>query len=85
MKMLRFRVVNECDDEKQGLTVPITKLMTGYETIFASLHPFEATVAKLTLAARVKRGKRELQVRWSTLQFALLWVCMRRVVAYQCF
>jgi nucleolar GTP-binding protein len=43
-----------------GLTKPITEMLNAYRILFKSLHPFEATVAELTLAARMKAGSRHI-------------------------
>ena len=48
------------DTLMKGLTVPITAALDAYRNIFRSLHPFEATVAELTIASRVKGGARHV-------------------------
>lgn len=48
------------DTLMKGLTVPITAALDAYRNIFRSLHPFEATVAELTIASRVKAGARHV-------------------------
>lgn len=40
----------------KGLTVPLTDLLLSYKKTLKSLHPFEATVANLTVIARQKQG-----------------------------
>jgi nucleolar GTP-binding protein len=40
----------------KGLTIPLTKVLLAYKKTFKELHPFEATVAELTIAARIKLG-----------------------------
>jgi len=45
----------------QGLTIPITKSINAYKETYQQLHPFEATVAELTIASRVKVGQPHLK------------------------
>lgn len=45
----------------KALTVPITKTLDLYRGTFRQLHPFEATVADLTVVARIKAGHPHLQ------------------------
>lgn len=40
----------------KGLTIPLTKVLLAYKKTFKELHPFESTVAELTIAARIKLG-----------------------------
>lgn len=42
------------------LTVPITTALSTYKSVFKDLHPFEATVADLTMVARIKCGYPDL-------------------------
>ncbi|CAM9188894.1 unnamed protein product [Ectocarpus fasciculatus] len=44
------------DTLMKGLTVPLTDVLTSYRLTMKSLHPFEATVANLTVIARQKKG-----------------------------
>lgn len=44
----------------KGLTVPISNILDSYKKTFRELHPYEATVADLTVAARVKAGNPDL-------------------------
>ena len=48
----------------KGLTKPISELLSSYRKTFKILHPFEATVADLTVIARVKRGRPDLKVQY---------------------
>ena len=48
------------DSLMKALTVPITESVTAYEEILKKLHPFEQTVAELTITARVKKGYNSL-------------------------
>eukprot|EP01039_Chlorochromonas_danica_P003145 gene3145-3444_t len=45
----------------KGLTVPLTEVLNLYKRNFMDLHPFERTVAKLTIASRVKAGHPDLE------------------------
>eukprot|EP01041_Mallomonas_annulata_P004631 gene4631-9192_t len=45
----------------KGLTVPITKVLDSYKDTYRTLHPFEATVAELTIVSRTKVGHPHLQ------------------------
>lgn len=53
----------QMDALMKGLTVPITNILQLYQKNFKDLHPYEATVANLTLVARSKAGNPDLQVR----------------------
>lgn len=44
------------------LTVPITNSLYAYRHLLKNLHPYEATVAKLTFMSREKAGKPSLNV-----------------------
>lgn len=44
------------DELMKQLTVPITEILSIYKALFRQLHPFEATVAELTVVSRVKAG-----------------------------
>lgn len=44
----------------KALTVPISELLTLYTSTLKTLHPFEATVADLTVTAREKKGHQSL-------------------------
>jgi len=50
------------DTLMKALTVPITESVTAYEEILKKLHPFEQTVAELTITARVKKGYSSLDI-----------------------
>lgn len=50
------------DTLMKALTIPLTKSLDAYKTTLRSLHPYEATVANLTVVARTKRGEPDLQV-----------------------
>jgi nucleolar GTP-binding protein len=52
----------------KGLTIPITNILDSYKQTFRELHPFEATVADLTIAARVKAGHSDLESILSSLK-----------------
>mmetsp|Transcript_19598 Transcript_19598/g.28195 ORF Transcript_19598/g.28195 Transcript_19598/m.28195 type:complete len:419 (+) Transcript_19598:75-1331(+) len=53
--------VHSIDQLTVGLTAPLTHILKSYKKCFANLHPFEAAVAELTIASRVKRGSRTLK------------------------
>ena len=44
------------DELMKQLTVPISETLSIYKSLFRQLHPFEATVAELTVVARIKAG-----------------------------
>lgn len=44
------------DKLMKSLTVPITVILNAYKKTLRELHPYEATVAELTIIARVKKG-----------------------------
>jgi hypothetical protein len=44
------------DTLMKALTVPLTDSLKSYKQMFRSLHPYEETVANLTVTARVKKG-----------------------------
>jgi nucleolar GTP-binding protein len=44
----------------KGLTVPLTEILNTYKSTMRSLHPYEATVAELTITAREKTGNKHL-------------------------
>ena len=48
------------DSLMKGLTVPLTNILKSYKYTMNNLHPYEKTVADLTLIARVKAGEPEL-------------------------
>jgi len=48
------------DTLMKALTVPISELLTLYTSTLKTLHPFEATVADLTVTAREKKGHQSL-------------------------
>eukprot|EP00596_Hydrurales_sp_CCMP1899_P005323 CAMPEP_0119043496 /NCGR_PEP_ID=MMETSP1177-20130426/22762_1 /TAXON_ID=2985 /ORGANISM="Ochromonas sp, Strain CCMP1899" /LENGTH=421 /DNA_ID=CAMNT_0007011733 /DNA_START=130 /DNA_END=1395 /DNA_ORIENTATION=- len=52
----------------KGLTKPISEILNAYKTTFRNLHPFEATVADLTVVARVKAGYPDLSTILSNLK-----------------
>ena len=60
MKNLRNRhrkfAAQSLDVLMKALTVPLTNVIKGYPKTLKELHPFEATVANLTVIARVKSG-----------------------------
>lgn len=45
----------------KSLTMPITEVLNAFSTTFKALHPFEATVADLTVTARQKAGHQTLE------------------------
>ena len=47
----------------KGLTVPLTNILDSYKRTLRTLHPYEATVANLTIVARTKLGYPDLEVR----------------------
>lgn len=58
-KKFSLMYLNELMD---GLTVPLTHILCSYRDCFNNLHPFEATVAELTIISRKKQGHRDLLV-----------------------
>jgi nucleolar GTP-binding protein len=56
------------DTLMKALTSPITEVLNIYTKAFKSLHPFEATVADLTVNARVKAGSPDLDTILSNLK-----------------
>ena len=48
------------DQLMKGLTVPLTTILKSYKRTLSNLHPYESTVADLTLTARVKAGQPDL-------------------------
>jgi nucleolar GTP-binding protein len=52
----RKYAAQQLDTLMKALTVPITQLITLYQFGFRTLHPFEQTVANLTITARTKQG-----------------------------
>ncbi len=48
------------DTLMKGLTIPLTTILKSYKRTMSNLHPYEKTVADLTLIARVKAGEPEL-------------------------
>jgi NOG1 N-terminal helical domain len=49
------------DTLMKALTSPLTEILDSYRKTFRELHPFEATVANLTVISRVKAGHRDLE------------------------
>lgn len=49
------------DSLMKGLTVPITAILNSYKQTLRTLHPYEATVANLTIIARTKAGNPNLE------------------------
>ena len=48
------------DTLMKGLTVPLTEILYAYRITLSSLHPYEATVANLTVVSRFKKGQPRL-------------------------
>lgn len=48
------------DELMKKLTIPITDILNTYRSAFRDLHPFEATVADLTIISRMKAGEPHL-------------------------
>ena len=56
------------DTLMKALTAPITEVLTHFTSTFKTLHPFEATVADLTVTARQKAGHQSLDDMLSNLK-----------------
>ena len=48
-----------------GLTAPLTEILKAFKVTFASLHPYEEVVVKLTLNTRERAGHKSLQVEFT--------------------
>lgn len=48
------------DTLMKGLTIPLTEILYAYRITLSSLHPYEATVANLTVVSRFKKGEPRL-------------------------
>lgn len=59
----RKHAAQSLDALMKALTVPISRSIDAYRKTIFDLHPFESTVANLTMVSRIKSGKPSLNVR----------------------